>query len=94
MQPKFLTRPFLENTTRLKTHKSLIEVANKIKSEYKLNVLEKGKEQIKQITVMLLSNTLIDTDYEIKIEGMGQNCNCNYARHVFISEHIIVSCRQ
>jgi hypothetical protein len=52
---------------RLKTHKTFIERANEIKSEYELDVLENRKEQI---TVIPLSNTLIDIEYEIKIEGM------------------------
>jgi hypothetical protein len=58
------------HTTRLKTHKTFIERANEIKSEYKLDVLDNRKEQI---TVMTLSNTLIDIEYEIKIEGMEHN---------------------
>jgi hypothetical protein len=60
------------HTARLKTHKTFIERANEIKSEYELDVLENRKEKI---TVMPLCNTLIDIEYEIKIEGMEHNKN-------------------
>jgi hypothetical protein len=65
------------HTARLKTHKTFIERANEIKSEYELDVLENRKEQI---IVMPLSNTLIDVEYEIKIEGMEHN-KSTYSEH-------------
>jgi hypothetical protein len=45
---------------RLKTHKTFIKRANEIRAEYELEVLGEQKEQI---TIMPLSNTLIDVEY-------------------------------
>jgi hypothetical protein len=65
------------HTARLKTHETFIKRANEIKSVYELDVLENRKEQI---TVMPLSNTLIDIEYEIKIEFLEHNKNI-YPEH-------------
>jgi hypothetical protein len=62
---------------RLKTHKTFIERVNEIKSEYELDVLENRKEHI---TLMPLSNTVIDIEYEIKIEGM-EHKKSTYSEH-------------
>jgi hypothetical protein len=75
------------HTARLKTHKTFIERDNEIKSEYELDVLENRKEQI---TVMPLSNTQIDIEYEIKIEGMEHN-KSTYSEHE-LKAHTILLC--